>query len=127
MPAISLTGIERTRCAFGAVNAGTDNKVDLVNQPGAQKRHVSCAAPFYQQPFHAEFAVENFQRQDEVDLGFPGEKVVHAFAAQPRQVRIRNRFGKDDDDWIAADIGPAPSDLAVRVEDDAIRLCFRAG
>src|SRR5579863_8304091 len=49
LPAISLTGIERTRCAFGAVNAGTNNKVDLVDQPGAQKRHVSCAAPLYQQ------------------------------------------------------------------------------
>ena len=109
-----------------AIHAGTDNEIDLVDQPRPQKRAIGGATAFDQQPLHAEIAVEDIQRQGEVELRFPGENIVHAFTAQPCQVRIRNRLRQDRNNRIAADVGTAPADLSVSVEYDAIRLGFAA-
>src|SRR6202043_1066790 len=85
-----------------------------------QKGTVGTAASLQQQPLHAEFAVEDVQCEGEIELRLSGKDVGHTLAAQPRQVRIRNCLGQDDNDRIATDVRTAPADLAVSVEHDAI-------
>jgi hypothetical protein len=117
---LGLGGIEHAWRALRAVYGWTDDQVQLVNQPRAQKGAVSTASTFEQQALHAEFAIENVKRKGKVELGISGEGVGDALAAQARQVRVRDRFGKNHDDRITADIGTAPSDLAMRVKYDAL-------
>ena len=40
--------------------------------------------------------------------------------AEPRQMRVGHPLGRHRDDRVAADLGPSPGDLALRIERDAV-------
>jgi hypothetical protein len=90
-----------------AVDGGTRDQVQFVDEPCAQKRSVGPAASLKQQPLDAEFAVEDVQCQDEIEMRLSGEDVGHALAAQGRQVRIRDVLRKHDHDRIATNFRTA--------------------
>src|SRR5882757_2823431 len=117
-------GIEDARRPLCTVHDRTKDQVEFVDQSRAQKRAIGAAPSFQKQALHAEFAIEDIQREGEVELRLSREDVGHAFAAQPRQVRVRDRLGKHDHDRIAADVRTAPADFAVGVEYHAVRVCI---
>ena len=96
--------------------------MEFVDKPGAQKSSVGSASSFQQETFYAEFAIEDVQSEGKVEIRAPGKDVGDFFAAQARQVRIGDLLGKHDHDRIAPDVRTAPSNLAVGVQDNAIRL-----
>ena len=83
-------GIEHEGRALGAVDRRAEDQIEFVDQAGAQERAVGDAAALHQQALHAELAIENVQRQRQVDLGLAGEDIGYALAAQPREMRIRH-------------------------------------
>jgi hypothetical protein len=85
-----------------------------------QKRAVRFAAAFEQQALDPKLAVQDVQRERQIQLPFAGKDVGDAVAAQPRQMRVGNLLRQDHDDRVAADIRATPGDLAVRVERDAV-------
>jgi hypothetical protein len=115
-----LAGIEGVGPAPRAVHRRADREADLVDQAGPQKRAVRLAAAFEQQALDPQFAVQDLQRERQIELPFAGEDVGDAVAAQPRQMRVGDLLGQHRDDRVAADVGPSPGDLAVRVERDAV-------
>jgi hypothetical protein len=116
---LRIPGVKDTRCTFRAVHGRTQDQIELVDQSRAQKGTVGTAASLQQQPLHAEFAIQDVERECEIELRLPGKDVGHALAARPRQVLIRSCLGQDDNDWIATDVRMAPADPAVSVEHDA--------
>src|SRR5205085_2941072 len=55
-----------------------------------------------------------------VELLLAGEDVRYALAVQPIEMGIGDLLGQQHDDRVAADVGAAPGDLAVGIEDDAV-------
>src|SRR6185437_14406500 len=103
-----------------AVYRRADRKADLVDQAGPQKRAVRFAAAFEQQALDPQLAVQDVQRERQIQLPFAGKDVGDAVAAQPRQMRVGDLFGQHHDDRVAADIRATPGDLAASVESDAV-------
>src|SRR6185437_9592692 len=103
-----------------AVYRRADRKADLVDQAGPQKRAVRFAAAFEQQALDPQLAVQDVQRERQIELPFTGEDVGDAIAAEPRQMRVGDLLGQHRDDRVAADIRATPGDLAVSVERDAV-------
>jgi hypothetical protein len=98
--ALRIRGVEYARYTLRRPRLGHRIKI-IVDLSRAQKGTVGTAASLQQQPLHAEFAIEYLQREGEIELRLSGEDIGHALAAQPRQVRIRNCLGQDDNDRIA--------------------------
>jgi hypothetical protein len=92
--------------------SASEDQIQLAYQSRAQKYTFGTAASLQQQPPHAEFAIEDVQREGEIELRLSGEDVRYAVAAQPRQMRIRNCLGQNDNNRIATDVRTAPADLA---------------
>src|SRR5262249_41991996 len=115
-----LARIEGVGPALRAVHRRADRKADLVDQAGPQKRAVRLAAAFEQQALDPQLTVQDLQRERQIELPFAGEDVGDAVAAQPRQMRVGDLLGQHRDDRVAPDIRATPSDLAVRVERDAV-------
>ena len=63
----------------------------------------------------------------QIELLLAGEDVGDAVLAQARQMRVGDPLGQHRDDRVAADVGPPPGDLALRIERDAVRRRHRAG
>ena len=115
------------RPAARAVDRRADREADLVDQAGAQKRAVHLAAAFEQQAFDAQLAVEDLQRQRQIELPLAGEDVGDAVPAQSRQMRVGNLLGQHHDDRVAADLGTPPGDPAPRIQRDAVSGGIAAG
>ncbi|MFK4719816.1 hypothetical protein ABIE89_000916 [Bradyrhizobium niftali] len=109
---------------MGAIDRGAEDQIEFVDETGAQERAIGDAAALDQQALDAELAVENVERQREIDLRPAGKDVGHALAAQTCKVCIRHALGQHHHDRIAANIRAAPADLALRIEHDAIGLCI---
>ena len=52
--------VEDARRACGTIDDRTENKTQIVDEVGAEKRAVGATAAFEEQTFHAEFPIENF-------------------------------------------------------------------
>jgi hypothetical protein len=63
-----IGGVEHRGRVLGTVNDGTEHQVEFVDQAGEQEGAVRHASTFQQQPLYPEFAVEDLQRQADVDL-----------------------------------------------------------
>src|SRR5712675_619964 len=113
---ILVAGVEDARRALRSVDGGADRKADLVDQAGPQKRPVRAAAAFEQQAFEPQLAVQDLQRQSEIEFLRAGEDVGDAILAEARQMRVGDPLGQHDDDRVAANIGPPPGDLTLRIE-----------
>src|SRR5438874_13431176 len=72
---ILVTGIEDARRALCSIDGGADRNADLVDQAGPQKGPVRAAAAFEQQAFDPQLAVQDLQRQPQIELVLAGEDV----------------------------------------------------
>src|SRR5438132_8540393 len=64
---LGLRGIKDSRCSLGAVEGRTEDQVEFVDEPRTQKGAVGPAPSLQQQAFYAEFAIEDVQREGEVE------------------------------------------------------------
>src|SRR4051794_29180909 len=84
--AVGIPGIEYEGRALGAIDGRAEDQVEFVNQAGTQERAVGDAPALHQQALYTELAVEDVQRQREVDLGPAAKDIGHAPAAEPREM-----------------------------------------
>src|SRR5205085_282054 len=102
---ILVAGVEDARRALGAVDGGADREADLVDQAGSEKRPVRAAAAFEQQALDPQLAVQDLQRQSQIELLFAGEDVGDAILAEARQMRVGDPLRQYRADRVAADLG----------------------
>lgn len=77
---LRIPGVKDTRCTFRAVHGRTQDQIELVDQSRAQKGTVGTAASLQQQPLHAEFAIEDVEREGEIELR-PADKACRRGSA----------------------------------------------
>ena len=83
-------------------------------------------APFVTPPaihlkaFNAEFAVEDLEREVEIELAGAGEDVRDPILTEAGEMGVADLFGQDGNNRIAADIGASPNDFAVRIEHNPV-------
>ncbi len=65
---------------FAAVHGRTQDQMEFVDKPRAQKGSVGSASSFQQETFHAEFAIEDVQSEREVKIRVPGKDIGDFFA-----------------------------------------------
>src|SRR6185437_9837851 len=119
--------VENARCSLRPVDHRTDGEADFVDESRAQKRAVVAAAALDQEPLHTELAVEEFERICEIQLPCSSEEVGHAVPAQAGEVRVRDLLAQHDDDGIAADFGPTPGDLPLRIQHHSVSTGVATG
>src|SRR5260221_548823 len=94
-----------------------NGRASIEHPPGIRQ---GAAAPFEQRAFEPQLAVQDVQPQSQIELPLAGEDVGDALSAQARQMRVGDPLRQHRDDRVAADVRASPSDLAVRVERDAV-------
>jgi hypothetical protein len=68
--------------------------------------------------------IQDLEGQPQIEIPLAGKDVRDTILAESRQVRVRDLFGQHGDDRVAADVGPSPGNLAVRVEHDTPGRCI---